>query len=72
MLHLGLQSFLCRDVRSPHVAGAISDPHLMGILGRCIQRDALVINLDLLGRLKVVVNDHLLAAADESLAHLDG
>ena len=60
------------DVRRPHVARPISYPELMSVFGRRIQRDALVVDLDLFGRLEIVIDDHLLAAADESLAYLDG
>ena len=72
MLDLGLQCFLRGDVRRPHVTGSISDSELMGILGRPAEGNALVVDFDLLARLKIVVDNHLLAATDKGLTDLDG
>ena len=54
-----------------HVAGAIADAHFLDLLRVFGEADALVVDLDLLGRLEIVVGDHLLAAAEQDLAHLD-
>ena len=59
------------ELRRPHVAGAITDAHFLDLLRVVGEADALVVDLDLLGRLEIVVGDHLLAAAEQDLAHLD-
>ena len=63
------------EMRRPHVAGPIAD-HAPDSLSPCVRRlavkrDALVVDLDLFARLEIVVDDHLLAAADQRAAHLD-
>lgn len=46
--------------------------HLLAVgLRIWVQRDALVVNLDLFAGLQIVVDDHLVAAADQGAAHLD-
>src|SRR5947209_19602481 len=72
VLDLGLQSLLRRDVRRPHIPSPITDPELMCLVRRTVQRDALVINLDLLRRFDVVIYNHLTTAADKRLPDLDG
>ena len=70
MLALDAQRLGARELRRPHVAGPVADAHLVDLLRVVGEADALVVDLDLLARLEVVVDDHLLAAADQDLAHL--
>ena len=62
------------QLRRPHVAGAVADAHLVDLLAVllriAVERDALVVDLDLLARLEVVVDDHAFAAADQRPPHL--
>ena len=59
----------------PHVPGTVADEHLILRLAvlrrRAVHRDALVVDLDLLARLQIVVDDHLAASADQCPPHLD-
>lgn len=43
----------------------------MSFIGGAIDGDTLVIHLDLFGRFKIVIDDHLLTASDKRLADLD-
>ena len=59
-------------MRGPCITGAIADSHLI-LLGRiAVQRDAFVINLDLFARLEIVVDHHLVGAANQRPAHFHG
>src|SRR5437763_1781420 len=65
--------------RRPHVTGSITHQHLIPlvavavtVLTVSVDGNALVVDLDLLARLQVVVDDHLSTAADERPTNLDG
>src|ERR1043166_5366094 len=63
------------ELRNPHVAGAVADQSLVGLLfvaAAFVAGDALVVDANLLGRLDVVVDDHAAAAGDERAADFDG
>ncbi len=60
-----------RQLRRPHVAGAVADAHLLDLCRIVGEADALVVDLDLLAGLEVVIGDHLACAAQVDLPHLD-
>src|ERR1043165_5260867 len=63
------------ELGNPHVAGAVADQSLVGLLfvaAAFVAGDALVVDANLLGRLDVVVDDHAAAAGDERAAGFEG
>src|SRR5579859_7548526 len=71
MLGLHPQRFSQGNLGSPHVPGPVTDHRLVNPLAPASDSYPLVVDLDLLARLEVVVNDHLPVTADESATHLD-
>src|SRR5690606_13151214 len=69
MFSFDAQRFRSVELRRPHVSGAVADAHLMNLRRIIGEADALIVDLELLAGLEIVVNYHLLAAADENLAH---
>src|ERR1700753_968224 len=71
VLELYLERLRNIELRSEHIAGAVSDHGTIDTVRSIRQRDALVIDLDLFTGLHVVVHDHLFASADQGAAHLN-
>src|SRR5215475_14369632 len=71
VLRLDAQRLGQVELRRPHVARPVADTHLLDLLWVVRETDPFVVHLDLLARFEVIVDDHLLAAADEDLADLD-
>src|SRR6267143_1951488 len=59
MLRLHPKALRQAELRCPHVPGPVSDERLVHALWTAVERDAFVIDLDLLARFQVVVDDHL-------------
>jgi hypothetical protein len=78
MFGFDVEGFCQLQIRGIHIAGAVTDhqPIVRGAfpVGDAViaDRDALVVDLDLLAGFDVVVDHHLLAAANERSADLDG
>ena len=71
MVGLDLKCLRHIELRRPHIPGAVADALLVGVLLSAVHGDPLVVDLDLLARLKVVVDDHLPAPSDQGPADLD-
>src|ERR1700756_2996270 len=50
-----------RQMWRPHISGAITNPQLMGAVRRSVDGNPFVVYLDFLGRLQIVIHDHLTA-----------
>ncbi len=57
-------------MRGPHVAAAVPDQVLVRAVTVPVEGDPPVVHLHLLAGLEVVVEDHLLAAADQRVPDL--
>src|SRR4051794_3716631 len=67
------ESFSRVELWHPDVARSITDQSLVGELPfnlGAVCGDALIVNTDFLGRLDIVVNDHLLASGQQRTADL--
>src|SRR5438477_13048953 len=69
---LDMQCFSQAHLGSVHVSSPIVDQEFVDSSGSIIQRDSPVVDLDLLTRLHVVVNNHLATAANQRATDLDG